>query len=186
MIGSIIGDIIGSKYEFNNLKNKEFPLFSDESRFTDDSVMTIAVYKAFKEANGDYSHIKELLVENMQNVGKKYISCGYGGMFYKWINSDKPAPYNSFGNGSAMRVSGVVEFASSLIEAMEFAGMETEYYYDTQNEKVVMLFDGMVDGEDNPELFEDIKEGFVEDYIPLPGQSREEVPLEDLRINCMT
>lgn len=57
-----------------------------------------------------------------------------------------------------------------IIEAMEFAGMETEYYYDTQNEKVVMLFDGMVDGEDNPKLFEDIKEGFVEDYIPLPGQ----------------
>ena len=57
-----------------------------------------------------------------------------------------------------------------IIEAMEFAGMETEYYYDTQNEKVVMLLDGMVDGEDNPEFFEDIKEGFVEDYIPLPGQ----------------
>ena len=50
------------------------------------------------------------------------------------------------------------------------ANMETEYYYDTHNEKVLMLFDGMVDGEDNPELFEDIKEGFVEDYIPLPGQ----------------
>ena len=57
-----------------------------------------------------------------------------------------------------------------IIEAMEFANMETEYYYDTHNEKVLMLFDGMVDGEDNPELFEDIKEGFVEDYIPLPGQ----------------
>ena len=101
-----------------------------------------------------------------------------------------------------------------IIEAMEFANMETEYYYDTHNEKVLMLFDGMVDGEDNPELFEDIKEGFVEDYIPLPGQYdineyrimeelytsfrrerirmywqgqfREEVLLEDLRINCMT
>ena len=57
-----------------------------------------------------------------------------------------------------------------IIEAMEFANMETEYYYDTHNEKVLMIFDGMVDGEDNPELFEDIKEGFVEDYIPLPGQ----------------
>lgn len=102
-----------------------------------------------------------------------------------------------------------------IIEAMEFAGMETEYYYDTKNERILMLFDGMVDGEDNPELFEDIKEGFVEDYyISLPGQydineyqimeefiyelpagrirmcwqgqSREEVLLEDLRINCMT
>ena len=57
-----------------------------------------------------------------------------------------------------------------IIEAMEFAGMETEYYYDTQSKKVLMLFDGMVDGEDNPELFEDIREGFVKDYIPLPGQ----------------
>ena len=57
-----------------------------------------------------------------------------------------------------------------IIEAMEFAGMEPEYYYDTQNDKDVILIEGMVDGEDNPELFEDIKEGFVEDYIPLPGQ----------------
>lgn len=57
-----------------------------------------------------------------------------------------------------------------IIEAIEFAGMETEYYYDTKNEKILMLFDGMVDGEDNQELFEDIREGFVEDYIPLPGQ----------------
>ena len=81
-----------------------------------------------------------------------------------------------------------------IIEAMEFANMETEYYYDIHNEKVLMIFDGMVDDEDNPELFEDIKEGFVEDYIPLPGQydinwqgqSREEALLEDLRINCMT
>ena len=57
-----------------------------------------------------------------------------------------------------------------IIEAMEFVNMEIEYYYDTRNEKVLMIFDGMADGEVNPELFEDIKEGFVEDYIPLPGQ----------------
>ena len=61
-------------------------------------------------------------------------------------------------------------YSMRTLKAMEFANMETEYYYDTHNEKVLMLFDGMVDGEDNPELFEDIKEGFVEDYIPLPGQ----------------
>lgn len=100
-----------------------------------------------------------------------------------------------------------------IIEAMEFANMETEYYYDTHNEKVLMIFDGMVDGEVNPEIFEDIKEGFVEDYIPLPGQYdineyrimeefiyelsegknqdvlartiQGEVLLEDLKINCM-
>ena len=57
-----------------------------------------------------------------------------------------------------------------IIEAMEFADMETEYYYGTKNERILMLFDGMVDGEDDPELFEDISEGFVEDYIPLPEQ----------------
>ena len=57
-----------------------------------------------------------------------------------------------------------------IIEAIEFAGMETEYYYDTKNERILLLFDGMVDGEKNPELFEEIREGFVGDYIPLPGQ----------------
>ena len=57
-----------------------------------------------------------------------------------------------------------------VIDAIDFAGMETEYYYDTKNEKVLMIFDGMVDGDDDPELIEEIREGFVEDYIPLPGQ----------------
>ena len=66
-----------------------------------------------------------------------------------------------------------------IIETMEFANMETEYYYDTHNEKVLMIFDGMADGEVNPELFEDIKEGFVEDYIPLPGQ----YDINEYRIN---
>ena len=57
-----------------------------------------------------------------------------------------------------------------IIEAIEFAGMETEYYYDTKNERILLMFDGMVDGEKNQELFEEIREGFVGDYIPLPGQ----------------
>lgn len=112
MYGAILGDIIGSPYEFNahNYKAKDFPLFSEHSTFTDDSVMTLAVAKAFMEADLDASEeeLTAALFRVMPEVGKKYPRCGYGGRFYYWIMQEKQRkPYNSYGNGSAMRVSPV-------------------------------------------------------------------------------
>ena len=111
MYGAILGDIIGSPYEFNshNYKAKDFPLFSARCRFTDDSVMTLAVAKAFMDAGLDASEEKltKSLCTAMPEVGRRYPNCGYGGNFYYWIMLGKTQPYNSFGNGSAMRVSPV-------------------------------------------------------------------------------
>lgn len=121
MIGAIIGDIVGSRFEFNNHRNKEFELFTDDCQVTDDSIMTIAVAKAIMEAekliepafggyNFDseyYSLIEKMTIKYMQEIGRKYPNCGYGGMFSKWVFSDEPQPYNSFGNGAAMRISPV-------------------------------------------------------------------------------
>lgn len=99
MLGAIAGDLIGSVYEFNPIKSEEFPLFCGESRFTDDTVMTVAVARAIL-GDGDYGAAMHLL-------GRRYPRAGYGGSFIRWLASDHPRPYGSWGNGSAMRVSPV-------------------------------------------------------------------------------
>ena len=110
MYGAILGDIIGSPYEFDQgNKSKDFPLFSKESHFTDDTVMTIAVAEAFLDAQTatDMDWIRRKLIKAMHKWGLQYPHAGYGGRFGMWLFLDGEAPYNSFGNGSAMRVSSV-------------------------------------------------------------------------------
>lgn len=108
MIGAILGDIIGSPYEFDRgNKTKDFPLFSRASQFTDDTVMTIAVANAVLDwiDTGNAEELPCMLVSEMQTWGRRFPDAGYGGMFRHWLREKDPAPYNSFGNGSAMRVS---------------------------------------------------------------------------------
>ena len=154
MLGAIIGDIVGSRFEFNNHRSKDFELFAQGCFPTDDSIMTLAVAKAIMETeksisglkyalptglkaaqaimgpekrcrssnseifhpplplgkadevNGDYYQmLGQLTVKYMQEIGRKYPNCGYGGMFARWVFRDHPQPYNSFGNGAAMRIS---------------------------------------------------------------------------------
>ncbi|MBE6908974.1 MAG: ADP-ribosylglycohydrolase family protein [Ruminococcaceae bacterium] len=118
MFGAILGDIIGSPYEFNanNYKAKDFPLFSERSSFTDDSVMTLAVAEAFMRAglDADDETITRSLLRVMPEIGKRYPDCGYGGRFMGWVMGGSPEPYNSFGNGSAMRVSPVAWFYNDM------------------------------------------------------------------------
>ena len=107
MYGAILGDIIGSPYEFDQgSKAKDFPLFSGRSTFTDDSVMTIAVAEAFLDARGHGEDgIRTCLVRSMQRWGRRYPCAGYGARFIRWLAAPDPRPYGSWGNGSAMRVS---------------------------------------------------------------------------------
>lgn len=108
MIGAILGDMIGSPYEFDRGgKTKDFPLFSERSVFTDDTVMTVAVADALLGAgkNASDSQITGRLIASMRRFGAEYPDAGYGTGFYFWLHSNDPKPYNSFGNGSAMRVS---------------------------------------------------------------------------------
>ena len=110
MYGAILGDIIGSPFEFDRgSKTKLFPLFSNQPTYTDDTVMTIAVGDAFLDAqpNAADDWIMQRLIRGMQHWGRKYPHAGYGGNFRWWLLSDDPKPYSSFGNGSAMRVSAV-------------------------------------------------------------------------------
>ena len=118
MLGAIIGDIVGSTREWHNIKTVNFELVPPGSRFTDDTVMTLAVAEWLMN---DPWHSEATLVECMQRLGRRYPHAGYGGMFSRWLVSDNPRPYNSFGNGSAMRVSPVGLYANSLEQALELA-----------------------------------------------------------------
>ena len=118
LLGGIVGDIIGSTREWKNIKNEDFELLPEGSSFTDDTVMTLAVAEWLMT---DSEHSERGLIECMQRLGRKYPNAGYGGMFRRWLNTDNPEPYNSFGNGSAMRVSPVALYANSMEEALELA-----------------------------------------------------------------
>lgn len=100
MLGAIIGDIVGSVYEWHNIKTKDFPLFGEGCHFTDDTVMTCAVAQAVMDGGK-----QEDFIRNLKKFGRAYPNAGYGGRFLEWMMSDSPKPYHSFGNGSAMRVS---------------------------------------------------------------------------------
>ncbi len=128
MIGAIFGDIVGSVYEFCNIKTKDFPLFDENCEFTDDTVMTVAVADALMSAHPclDTSDFKRVLVEKMHEYGERYPYAGYGGSFGRWLVTKQTEPYGSYGNGSAMRVSAVAWYARSLEEAIELARASAE------------------------------------------------------------
>ena len=118
MLGAIIGDIVGSTREWHNVKTEDFELVPAGSRFTDDTVMTLAVAEWLVD---DPGHRTETLVACMQRLGRKYPDAGYGGRFAVWLASDDPQPYGSFGNGSAMRCSAVGFSARSANECIHLA-----------------------------------------------------------------
>lgn len=126
MIGAIIGDIVGSRFEWNNHRNKEFQLFTQECFATDDSIMTLAIGKALMESQPGWHDLGDQAVRCMQEIGRPYPRCGYGGRFWDWMYSDHPKPYNSFGNGAAMRVSACGFIAKSLEEAKALSKAVTE------------------------------------------------------------
>lgn len=121
MIGAIIGDICGSVFEFNNTKDPNFELFSENSHYTDDTVMTIAIAKALLDGKRDIKKTEFLVKKYMHKLGNQYQNVGYGNNFSIWLKQKDPKPYESFGNGSAMRVSPVGWFSHSLSETEKYA-----------------------------------------------------------------
>ena len=114
MFGAIIGDIVGSRFEFRNRKSKDFQLFEQRCKPTDDSVMTLAVAMALMEAGEDAEALSGAAVQWMRQIGQQYPKCGFGGRFFDWIFfADPPKPYGSYGNGAAMRISPVGFYARS-------------------------------------------------------------------------
>ena len=124
MYGAILGDIIGSPFEFDRGdKTKNFDLFSKGCGFTDDSVMTIAVGEALLAVRpkAAVKEIEDAVASNMQDWGKRYPHAGYGGSFRHWLKENNPKPYGSYGNGSAMRVSAAGWLYDSIERTREVA-----------------------------------------------------------------
>ena len=123
MYGAIIGDVVGSVYERRNdrIKTKAFPLFKESSRMTDDSVLTLAVARALMRGYTEEREYAEILVEEMQRIGRKYLDAGFSDATQAWLLSEDPQPYGSCGNGAAMRVSPCGLMAVALEEALILA-----------------------------------------------------------------
>ena len=148
MYGAIIGDMVGSLYERNPIRTKDFPFFHRDSHFTDDTVMTVAVYRALKvyqqahekacakphqetcDESAALEAFKAALIAEMRTLGRAYPRAGYGKKFIWWLFGDNPAPYGSYGNGSAMRVSPVGDFARSLEEALTLSKVSAAVTHD--------------------------------------------------------
>lgn len=168
MFGAIIGDIIGSRFEHENIKSKEFELYTDDCTFTDDSVMTIAISQALLQAKGDWQILGYYAAEEMRRMGRKYPFAGYGSDFRKWIFSATPSPYNSFGNGAAMRVSACGYAAHSLEDAILFSRCVTEVTHnhpegikgaEATTVAIWLARQGM--------RIEDIREYLIKNYYPI-------------------
>lgn len=141
LMGGIVGDIAGSRFEFSPIKSKEFELlkmsdnqfqakqsfrdYRENCHFTDDTVMTLAVANALLDADGNYDNLSELVIKNMKEFGRKHRYVGYGSKFNSWLNSQKNEPYNSFGNGSAMRIGAVPYFAKDIEELKHLSRLVT-------------------------------------------------------------
>ena len=141
MIGAIIGDVVGSRFEFNNHRTMEFELFTKDCFVTDDSIVTLAVARAIVETDrelmneattmnrSDISYLNQLsanTIRYMQSIGRKYPDCGYGGNFVRWMFNDNPQPYGSYGNGAAMRISPIGAIAGSVEEVKLLSRAVTE------------------------------------------------------------
>ena len=119
MLGAITGDIVGSIYEWDNIKTKDFPLFTERNSFTDDSVLTLALADAILN-NSDYGQV-------MREYYRRYPYAGYGGSFLQWARDHSAGPYNSWGNGAAMRTSPVGFALDSLNDVLEKATLFASY-----------------------------------------------------------
>lgn len=125
MLGTIIGDIVGSIYEWHNHRSKSFALFHKNCFFTDDSVMTLAVAAALIKEPKPTQSLAKATVEMMQRLGRHYPDRGYGSRFSSWLEEDYPQPYNSYGNGAGMRVSAVAYVAHSIAEVKKLSAVVT-------------------------------------------------------------
>ena len=128
MYGAILGDMIGAPFEFDRGdKTKDFEMFTEKTEFTDDTVMTIAVAEALMDTMGqDDEAIRAALVRSMQKWGRKYPDEGYGIRFSRWLRTNYPKPYKSYGNGSAMRVSAAGWLYDTLEETRHMAQLTAE------------------------------------------------------------
>ena len=188
MIGAILGDIVGSIYEFDNIKTKEFELFERDCIFTDDTVMTVAVAEALMHfetiTEENIEAFKEDLITTMHKIGIKYPDCGYGGRFLVWVLRKKRNPYNSFGNGSAMRVSSVGWYGKTLEETELIAKATAEVSHNhPEGIKGAVATAGAVYLARMGATIDEIKE-YISNYYTIDFTLDELRPVYDYDVTC--
>lgn len=188
MTGAILGDIVGSIYEFDNIKTKDFKLFDKDCFFTDDSVMTIAIAETLMKYENinkyNISEFKETLITDMHEIGINYPDCGYGGHFFDWIFENIRTPYNSFGNGSAMRVSAVGWYANSLENAELIAKATAEVSHNhPEGIKGAVATAGAVFLARSGSSMDEIKE-YISKYYTIDFTLEDIRPTYDFDVTC--
>lgn len=168
LVGIVVGDCVGSRFERNNCKSKEFTFFRSGCRVTDDTIMSLGVSNALIEANGNYNDMNNIAIKNMVQIGRKYQECGFGRTFYDWIKTENHEPYNSFGNGAAMRIGPVGVVANDENEVKTISKKITEVSHNHPDgilgaEAVSMMIYLIKQGKRKDEL----KKIFTENYYPI-------------------
>lgn len=187
LLGTIIGDVSGSRFELVNNKNgKEFELLHKYCRYTDDSIMTLAVAKAFLNSKDDYSDIKHQTIKSMVEIGRKYPHCGYGPSFYRWIMSEEHKPYGSFGNGAAMRIGPVGVVAKNIDEIKKLSAIITNVSHNHPDsikgaEAVAVAIHMALNGESK----EKIKQYLESNYFKIDDLKINEMTPQYFHINCV-
>ena len=191
IIGAIVGDIVGSRFEWHNRKSKRFTFLKEQGKsrhpcfFTDDSVMTLAVAAAILDWRGGAGDLGACAVRRMQEFGRRFPDAGYGGYFYHWLHADNPQPYNSWGNGSAMRVSACGWAGRTLDEVKALSRAVTEV---THNHP-----EGIKGAEATAvatflartgKSMDEIKAVIVRDYYPLDFTLDEIRPAYEFDVSC--
>lgn len=186
ILGAMVGDIVGSRFELNNCKQKVFDFMpKGKCRVTDDTVMTLAVCKTLVEADCNYASLSSLAVDNMVEIGRKYSNCGFGRSFYKWITTDNHEPYDSFGNGAAMRISPCGVVANSIEELKDISFKITNVSHNHPDgikgaEAVSMMIYLIRQGYSKEQL----KEYFEANYYPLDFTVKELNENYKFKISC--
>ena len=187
IIGTAIGDIVGSRFEIINCKTgKDFELFNKYCRFTDDTVMTFAVANALTNCKNDLSDLREIAINSMVDIGKKYIDCGFGVRFFFWIIHDGVEPYGSYANGAAMRISPVAFAISDIAKMKEASACITNVSHNHEDslkgaEAVCMAINMAINNKSKEEIIEYINNN----YFNIHEENSNLKTLKEKHINCV-
>ncbi len=186
ILGTIIGDISGSRFEILNTNKKDFELLHKSCKYTDDSVMTLAVANAIMNSKADYSDLEEKVIKSMTELGRKYPNCGYGPSFYHWIMSDKHEPYGSYGNGAAMRISAIGVVGKDVKEIKKLTDIVTNVSHNHPDsidgsEATTIAIHMALNGRSK----EEIKEYINNNYFGIYDLRKDTMKRQEFHINCV-
>ena len=187
LLGTAIGDIAGSRFEINDCKTgKDFILLHDSfGRFSDDTVMTLATASALLECD-DISKLKDIAINTYVSIGKKYLSCGFGGSFYNWIQSEDHKPYGSYGNGAAMRISPVGVAIKDLEQLKKVADIFTNISHNHEDSiKGAEAVSVAINMALNKKSKEEIKQAIDSEYFIIYDLKDSQMSKREFHINCV-